>query len=87
MWARTATPQNQAETEAALTAADGDRVLAISLEPDFTAQMKADFDKVGEVEIVNVWLDRERSRRAEMFMGEGFAPQPRDPVTGLPIRP
>lgn len=87
MWARTATPQNQAETEAALTAADGDRVLAVSLEPDFTAEMKADFAAVGEVEIVNVWLDRARSRRAEMFVGEGFSPQPRDPVTGLPIRP
>ncbi|MDP3383294.1 MAG: glycosyltransferase family 39 protein, partial [Phenylobacterium sp.] len=87
MWVRTASPQNQAEAETPLTAADGDRILALSLEPDFTAEMKADFASAGENEFVNVWLDGERSRRAEIFVGEGFAPQPRDPVTGLPIRP
>ena len=87
MWVRTAHPQNQAEAEAPLTAADGERILALSLEPDFTAEMKADFATVGDREFVNVWLDGERSRRAEIFVGEGFAPQPRDPVTGLPIRP
>jgi len=87
MWVRTAHAQNQAEAEAPLTAADGDRILALSLEPDFTAEMKADFATVGENEIVNVWLDGERSRRAEIFVGEDFAPQPRDPVTGLPRRP
>ncbi|WP_370689784.1 ArnT family glycosyltransferase [Phenylobacterium sp.] len=87
MWVRTASPQNQAEAETPLSSADGERILALSLEPDFTPEMKADFATVGEVEFVNVRLDRERSRRAEIFVGEGFAPQPRDPVTGLPIRP
>ena len=87
MWVRTSSPQNQAEAEAPLTADDGDRILALSLEPDFTAEMKADFATTGENEFVNVWLDGERSRRAEIFVGEGFAPQPRDPVTGLPTRP
>ena len=87
MWVRTAHPQNQAEAEAPLTAADGDRILALSLEPDFTGEMKADFATVGDNEFVNVWLDGERSRRAEIFVGEGFAPQPRDPVTGLPTPP
>lgn len=87
MWVRTAHPQNQAEAEAPLTEDDGERILALSLEPDFTPEMKADFAKTGETEFVNVWLDGERSRRAEIFVGEGFAPQPRDPVTGLPIRP
>lgn len=87
MWVRTASPQNQAEAETPLTAADGERILALSLEPDFTAEMKADFATTGETEFVNVWLDRARSRRAEIFVGETFAPQPRDPVTGLPIQP
>lgn len=87
MWVRTSSAQNQAEAETPLTSADGARVLGLSLEPDFTPEMKADFATVGEVEIVNVWLDGERSRRGEIFVGETFTPQPRDPVTGLPIRP
>jgi 4-amino-4-deoxy-L-arabinose transferase-like glycosyltransferase len=87
MWVRTAHPQNQAEASAPLSAAEAERVLAMSLEPDFTPEMKADFARTGETEFVNVWLDGERSRRAEMFIGEDYQPRPRDPVTGLPTPP
>ena len=87
MWVRTAHPQNQAEASDPLSAAEGERVLAMSLEPDFTPEMKADFVRTGETEFVNVWLDGERSRRAEMFIGEDYLPRPRDPVTGLPTPP
>jgi 4-amino-4-deoxy-L-arabinose transferase-like glycosyltransferase len=85
MWVREAHPQNQAETVAPLTAADGKRVLAVSLEQVFLAEMKADFRAASDEEIVSVWLDRKRKRRAELFIAEGFAPAPRDPVTGKPI--
>ena len=87
MWVRTAHPQNQAEVEAPLAAAEGGRVLGLSLEPDFTAEMKADFRATADNEIVNVRLDSARSRRAELFVGEGYARRPRDPLTGLPTPP
>ena len=87
MWVRTAHPQNQAEASAPLSPAEAERVLAMSLEPDFTPEMKADFARTGETEFVNVWLDGERSRRAEMFIGQDYQPRPRDPVTGLPTPP
>ena len=85
MWVREAHPQNQAETVAPLTAADGNRVLAVSLEQVFLDEMKADFRATSGEEIVSIWLDRKRKRKAEMFIAEGFTPAPRDPVTGKPI--
>lgn len=87
MWVRTAHPQNQAEVEAPLAGTEGGRVLAISVEPDFTPEMKADFRSVSDTEIVNVRLDSERSRRAELFLAEGYERRPRDPLTGLPTPP
>ena len=83
---REAHPQNQAETTEPLTAELGKRVLAVSLEPAFAPEMAADFKSVSSYQIVSVWLDSKRRRRAEMFIGETFAPTPRDPVTGLPVR-
>jgi 4-amino-4-deoxy-L-arabinose transferase-like glycosyltransferase len=85
MWVREAHPQNQAETAAPLTAREGGRVLAASLEPAFQREMAADFRKVSDREIVSIRLDRKRKRRIEIFLAEGFAPQPRDPRTGKPI--
>lgn len=89
MWLREAHPQNQAETTAPLTRANGARVLGVSLEQVYLDEMTADFATVSEREIYSVRLDRKRKRRAEMFLGEGFAPRPRDPVSGrpIPIRP
>jgi 4-amino-4-deoxy-L-arabinose transferase-like glycosyltransferase len=80
-------PRNQAETTAPLTPALGRRVLMVSYEGWRRPEMQADFASSGGLEIGSVRLDRKRKRRVEMFVGEGFAPQPRDPVSGLPKRP
>lgn len=85
MWVREAHAQNQAETTDPLTPAEGGRVLAASLEPAFRDEMVADFKAVSGREIISVRLDHKRRRRAEVFIAEGFAPQPRDPRTGKPI--
>lgn len=85
MWVREAHPQNQAETTEPLTPATGKRVLAVALEQTFQDEMAADFAGVSHREIVSIRLDHKRKRRAGLFIGEDFAPTPRDPVTGLPI--
>lgn len=85
MWVREAHPQNQAETVAPLTIANGKRVLAVALEQVYRDEMAADFGKVSNEQIISVWLDRKRKRRAELFIGEAFTPAPRDPVSGKPI--
>lgn len=87
MWLRAATPQNQAETTAPLTVANGGRVLAVALERTWRDEMTADFTSVSGREIFSVRLDEKRRRRAEIFNGERFAPRPRDPRTGLPTPP
>lgn len=80
-------PRNQAETTAPLTPALGRRVLMVSYEGWRRAEMQADFARSSGLEIGSVWLDRKHRRRIEMFVGEGFSPQPRDPATGLPRSP
>ncbi|HEY9218180.1 MAG TPA: 4-amino-4-deoxy-L-arabinose transferase, partial [Phenylobacterium sp.] len=87
MWLRTTEPQNQAETVAPLTRANGRRVVGVALEQTWRDEMVADFAKVSGREIYSVRLDAKRRRRAEIFTAEGFAPRPRDPNTGLPIAP
>jgi len=77
-------PRNQAETAAPLTPAIGGRVLMVSYEGWRRAEMAADFQAVEGLEIGSVWLDRRHKRRIEMFVGQRFAPRPRDPSTGLP---
>ncbi|HEY8615772.1 glycosyltransferase family 39 protein [Phenylobacterium sp.] len=86
-WLLAEGPQNQAETSAPLTAAEGARVLAVALEGHWRAEMAGDFRGVSGEEIASVRLDRKRKRRVEMFVGEGFAPKPRDPLTGRPRSP
>jgi 4-amino-4-deoxy-L-arabinose transferase-like glycosyltransferase len=86
-WLLEETPQNQAETTAPLTAATGKRVLAVAYEGWRRAEMMADFQAADGHEIASVSLDRRHKRRIEMFIGEGFAPKPRDAVSGLPTRP
>lgn len=78
-------PRNQAETAAPLTPALGRRVLMVSYEGWRRREMEADFTRASGIEIGSVRLDRKRKRRIEMFTGEGFAPRPRDQVTGLPV--
>lgn len=85
MWVREITPQNQAETTAPLTRAEGGRVLAVSGVPTFREELRADFSRSGPAQPVAVRLDPERTRDFALFVGEGFAPRPRDPATGLPV--
>jgi 4-amino-4-deoxy-L-arabinose transferase-like glycosyltransferase len=86
-WLLADTPQNQAETSAPLTPARGGRVLAVALEGNWQAEMAGDFRRVSGVEIASVRLDRKRKRRVDLFVGEGFEPRPRDPLTGRPRSP
>ncbi len=87
MWVHEIRARNQAETEAPLTATDSRRVLAASLDSVYRAKMGADFQQVSGREIARVRLDAKRTRKIDMFIGEGFAPVPRDPVTGQPPEP
>ena len=86
-WLLAATPQNQAETSAPLTPAQGARVLGVVYEGFHRQAMVADFGRTSGYEINHVGLDRKHTRRIDLFIGEGYRPQPRDPVTGLPRRP
>ena len=77
IWLLAEAPQNQAETTAPLTQAAGARVLAVALEQIYRDRMVAEFTRVSARQIDSVRLDEKRHRRAEMFIGEGFAPKPR----------
>lgn len=77
MWVRGAAPVNQAEAVAALTPAEGGRVLVVSLEPADTPRIEADFARILGLQIVSIRLDSRRSRRAEIFLAEGFDPSHR----------
>jgi len=59
----------------------------VAFDGRYVDEMMGDFSRTLGREIDNVWLDRKHKRRIEMFVGQGFQPQPRDPVTGLPRRP
>ena len=50
----------------------------------FDTEMARDFTAVLAPEIDDMFLDRKHRRQIEMFVGEGFRPQPRDPKTGYP---
>jgi 4-amino-4-deoxy-L-arabinose transferase-like glycosyltransferase len=80
-------PQNQAETSSPLTPALGARVLGVAYEGAWRDEMMGDFKSASQHEIASVYLDRKHKRRLDLFVGEGFQPKLRDPVTGRPIRP
>ncbi|MDB5425623.1 MAG: 4-amino-4-deoxy-L-arabinose transferase [Phenylobacterium sp.] len=86
-WLLAPEPQNQAETTAPLTPALGAHVLGVAYEGAWRDEMMADFTAVSGHEIASVYLDRKHKRRLDLFVGEGFAPRPRDPVSGHPTRP
>lgn len=86
-WLLAAEPQNQAETSAPLTPTLGRRVLGVVYEGFHREEMLPDFAKVSGYEIDHVSLDRKHVRRIDLFIGEGYRPAPRDPVSGLPRRP
>jgi 4-amino-4-deoxy-L-arabinose transferase-like glycosyltransferase len=84
IWIRGAGAGNQAEASDPLTPAQGQRVLVVAIESWFDTEMARDFNPTLGQEIDSIWLDRQHKRRLEMFVGEGFQPKPRDPVTGYP---
>ena len=84
VWIRGTGPGNQAELSHPLTAGDGQRVLVVANEGWFDTEIARDFARVLAPEIDDVWLDRKHQRKLELFVGEGFHPQPRDPGTGYP---
>jgi 4-amino-4-deoxy-L-arabinose transferase-like glycosyltransferase len=86
-WLRRTAPANQAEASAPLRAPDGARVLTVAYEGWFADEMAGDFARTLGREIDTVSLDSKHRRRIVMFVGEGFRPAPRDPVSGLPRRP
>jgi hypothetical protein len=84
VWIRGTGPGNQAEASSPLTPALGQRVLAVAVEGWFDTEMARDFARALGPEIDNIYLDRKHRRKIEMFVGERFSPQPRDPKTGYP---
>ncbi len=85
IWLRGTAAGNQAEASAPLTPKDGQRVLAVAYESWFNTEMAADFARVADPEIDDIWLDRKHQRRLDIFVGEAFRPRPRDPKTGYPV--
>jgi 4-amino-4-deoxy-L-arabinose transferase-like glycosyltransferase len=83
-WMLTGKPENQAETSAPLTAQVGGRVLGAAVDGVHLKYMTGDFSQVSGHEIDDIYLDRKHRRRLDLFIGQGFAPKPRDPATGLP---
>ena len=84
MWIRGVGVGNQAEASAALTPADGQRVLLVAIEGWFDTEMTRDFATTADKELADVFLDRKHQRNLETFVGETFRRQPRDPLTGYP---
>ncbi len=84
VWIRGTGPGNQAEASAPLTPQLGGRVLAVAVEGWFDTEMARDFARALGPEIDDIWLDRKHQRKIEMFVGQDFRPQPRDPKTGYP---
>ncbi len=85
MWVRERRPRNQAETTAPLRPADGVRAAFVSA--DYPDEARADFRRVGGRTEVRIPLGPGRARPLTLFVGEGFAPRPRDPVSGRPTPP
>ena len=59
-------------------------MLAVAIESWFDTEMARDFERALGKEIDSIWLDRKHKRRLELFVGEDFRPQPRNPVSGYP---
>ncbi|WP_082584769.1 glycosyltransferase family 39 protein [Caulobacter sp. Root655] len=84
MWVHEIAARNQAEAEAPMAEPLGRRALIASLEGTYRGKIQQDFAATSDLQIVSIRLDRKRSRRTDLFIAQGFAPVPRDPVTGLP---
>ena len=66
-------PQYQAELATPLTAANGQRVLAVS-NGVYVNVMRAQFQSAGPTEIGDVWLGGKHTTKIDMFVGAGFKP-------------
>jgi hypothetical protein len=73
MWVHEIAARNQAETEAPLDAALGQRALIASLE-GLSAKIQQDFARSSDLQIVRVGWTSKRSRRTDLFIAEGFQP-------------
>ena len=62
-------------------------MLGVVLEDAYRDRMMGDFAAVEGRELVSVRLDHKRQRRAELFVGEGFAPKPRTGLLSAPPTP
>ncbi|MEO6341050.1 MAG: glycosyltransferase family 39 protein [Caulobacteraceae bacterium] len=82
IWVREAKPNNQAETTAPLTPAEGGRVVFAQAVGDYHAQTVADFAAAEDEQRVKVRLDSRHTRDLTLFVGSGFNPKPR--VRGAP---
>lgn len=87
MWVRQSRPRSQAELESPLRLSEGGRVLFVNVVDDFAHETRADFAQVEDDRRVRVRLDARHSRAFSLFVGVGYRPRPRDPVTGLPTPP
>ena len=85
MWVRERRPRNQAETTAPLTPGLGARVAFMST--TYPRETRADFRRLGPQAEVRTPLGGGRTRTLSLFVGEGFAPRPRDRVSGRPAPP
>ena len=85
MWVRERRPRNQAETTAPLTTSAGGRTAFVST--DYPRETRADFRAIGPQATVDIPLGGRRVRPLSLFVGEAFAPRPRDPVSGRPTAP
>ena len=86
MWRRRPWANTQAEVAAPLRAGESGRVLVASLEDVYLDEMRADFAHASPVQAVSIPLDSQRRRKISLFVGQDLRPQPRDPITGLPVR-
>jgi len=85
MWVREAAPLSHAELTAPLLPAEGRRVLAVSRTPETRQEFVRDFAGVSGGQSLRIRLDPRRTRDLVLFIGSGFEPRPRDPLTRLPI--
>lgn len=85
MWMRRPRAYTQAEMDAPLTPGVSGRIVGASLGSVYLQEMLADFGTVTPLGAVSTRLDAQRTRGVGLFVGEAFAPGPRDVRTGLPI--
>jgi hypothetical protein len=73
-WLPGPVPQYQGELSSPLTAANGQRVLAVSKDGVYVNAMRAQFRTASPTDIGDVWLGGKHTSKVVMFVGEGFNP-------------